>query len=128
MLSFAIRNYYNNSAPQAATHYVVDNKTLLQCVPDAEWCYHLGNPNQYRPAAEGLLKGEGDRRLDELTLAISLCDAEDSAPQQWAATPSQLRQLSVSPRKAAANNATSATLSLSIGATRLAGPNCSARK
>lgn len=48
--------------------------------------------------------------------------------QRFRAPPASVFHVSGSPRKAAANVSTKTTLSLSIGATLLAGPSCSARK
>jgi hypothetical protein len=54
--------------------------------------------------------------------------ASTTAPAPIMAMPIQPCALGRSPRKAKANSATSTTLSLSIGATSVAGPSFSARK
>lgn len=49
----ANRNYFNSGVP-ASAHYVVDDKEIIQCIPENEIAYHVGAKN-YKSAAVKIL-------------------------------------------------------------------------
>ena len=82
----ALRNFYNNGAEQQSTHYIVDDKGVLQCIPDNERAFHMhaqSPPAELRPVV-GLSNVEPDYFL----LGLDLCvypDADWNKLQRYAA-------------------------------------------
>ena len=52
----ANRNYFNITDRYASAHYIVDDHTILQCIPDNEVAYHVGGA-YYRPDGETIIAG-----------------------------------------------------------------------
>ena len=70
----ANRNYFNTTTRYASAHYLVDDRSILQVIPDHEVAYHVGG-RYYRPAGEAL-------REDGLTpnyylIGIEMCVNRD---------------------------------------------------
>lgn len=82
----ALRNFYNNGADQQSTHYIVDDKGVLQCIPDNERAFHMRlqqTPDEFRQVV-GLSNLEPDCFL----LGIDLCihpDADSNKLQRHVA-------------------------------------------
>lgn len=49
--AMANRNYFNNTDRFASAHYIVDDHSIVQCLPDHEVAYHVGG-RYYRPIGE----------------------------------------------------------------------------
>lgn len=78
-----MRNYYNTTNQPAATHFIVDDKTLLQVIPEGEIAFHAGRAN-YRPLGQELLRQNPDG-LNKVLLGITLCDS-DKPESPWPQT------------------------------------------
>ncbi|BAU28165.1 N-acetylmuramoyl-L-alanine amidase [Aneurinibacillus soli] len=75
-----IRNYFNNISDRyASANYVVDDSTIVQCIPDDEEAYHCG-AEHYQPGVTDAL----GNHPNETTLGIEMC--VDSNNQITAAT------------------------------------------
>jgi len=46
----ANRNYFQNTNRYCSAHYIVDDETIVQCLPEDEMAYHVG-ARHYRPRA-----------------------------------------------------------------------------
>lgn len=49
--AIANRNYFNTTNRAASSHYIVDDKAMIRCVPDDEVAYHVG-ANKYTSIGE----------------------------------------------------------------------------
>ncbi len=47
------RNYFNTTSVYASAHYIVDDHSIIQCLPDHEVAYHVGG-RRYRPIGESI--------------------------------------------------------------------------
>ncbi len=47
----ANRNYFNTADRYASAHYIIDDHSIVQCVPDHEVAYHVGG-RYYKPTGE----------------------------------------------------------------------------
>ncbi|MFK8104187.1 MAG: SH3 domain-containing protein [Saprospiraceae bacterium] len=68
------RNYFNTTDRWASAHYIVDDHSIVQCLPDYEVGYHVGG-RTYKPIGEEI-------REDNLTpnyflIGIEMCVNED---------------------------------------------------
>lgn len=73
--SWANRNYFNTTNRFASAHYLVDDETVLQCLPENEVAFHVG-ARTYKPI--GLNIGEGDKNPNYFLIGIEMCVNEDS--------------------------------------------------
>lgn len=80
------RNYFNNGAPDekgrpraASAHYVVDSKTIIQCLPETEVGFHCGDKpmGRYKPAGLALMKGYSGLTPNYFTLGVEMCVNSD---------------------------------------------------
>lgn len=69
----AHRNYFNNSGVAASTHYIVDDKYVIQCLPENEMAYHVGAQKYSRRAVTELSSYPNDT-----TLGIEICVNKDA--------------------------------------------------
>lgn len=81
--ALANRNYFNNGSPgekgpqAASAHYIIDDRTIIQCLPETEVGFHCGdthfNKGKYKP--EGLHMKEGFPKLtpNYFTLGLEMC-------------------------------------------------------
>lgn len=67
------RNYFNNSGATASAHYVVDDKKIVQCLPENEMAYHAGSSNGYKVNAKNKLSSYPNN----CTLGIEICVNKD---------------------------------------------------
>ena len=72
--SLANRNYFNTTSRFASAHYIVDQDTILQCLPENEVAFHVGARN-YKPI--GLSIAEGDRNPNYFLIGVEMCVNED---------------------------------------------------
>ncbi len=72
---WANRNYFNTTNRFASAHYLVDDETVLQCLPENEVAFHVGARN-YKPI--GISIGEGDKNPNYFLIGIEMCVNEDS--------------------------------------------------
>lgn len=78
--SWANRNYFNSTSRFASAHYLVDQETVLQCLPENEVAFHVG-AHDYKPI--GLHIGEGNKNPNYFLIGIEMCVNEDA---DWEAT------------------------------------------
>lgn len=74
----AHRTYFNNVTNRfASAHYVVDDKTIIQCIPDNEVGFHVGdNPTANRP--DGLrLRGGSALTANYFVIGFEMCVNSD---------------------------------------------------
>jgi N-acetylmuramoyl-L-alanine amidase CwlA len=70
----ANRNYFNNTTRACSAHYIVDEKEIVQCVPDNEVAYHVG-ANAYMPEGKKII--EGVYSPNYFTIGIEICVNSD---------------------------------------------------
>lgn len=54
--ALANRNYFNTTNRKASAHYIIDDHSIVQCIPDSEVAYHVG-AKKYRPVGEMIRAG-----------------------------------------------------------------------
>lgn len=78
--AMANRNYFNLGSRPASAHYLVDDRTVVQALPEREVGYHCGDMplGYYKPAGRELIKGEA-RGLtpNYFTIGVEMCVNED---------------------------------------------------
>ncbi len=72
--AWANRNYFNSTTRYASAHYMVDDKKILQCLPDNEVGFHVGARN-YKPVGRSIM--EGDRNPNYFVIGIEMCVNSD---------------------------------------------------
>lgn len=70
----ANRNYFNNTDRYASAHYIVDDKTIIQCLYDNEVGYHVG-ANIYK--ADGNRIKEGSLTPNYFVVGFEMCVNKD---------------------------------------------------
>lgn len=70
----ANRNYFNTTSNWASTHYIVDDRQIIRCLPDDEIGYHVGSTNYTRLADE---LREAKYSPNYFLLGIEMCVNED---------------------------------------------------
>jgi len=73
--ALANRNYFNLGSRYASAHYVVDDHSIIQCLPDNEVGYHVG-AKRYEPAGREIMNGSG-LNPNYFTLGIEMCVNKD---------------------------------------------------
>lgn len=78
------RNYFNLGSRPASAHYIVDDRTIVQCIPDHEVAFHCGDKPEGRYRLPGLQLIKGTRLTPNyFTIGIEMCVNEDG---DWAKT------------------------------------------
>lgn len=70
----ANRNYFNNTDRFASAHYIVDDHSIIQCVPDHEVAYHVG-ALRYKPDGERIR--ENDLSPNYFLVGFEMCVNRD---------------------------------------------------
>ena len=70
----ANRNYFNTTNNWASTHYIVDDKQIIRCLPDDEIGYHMGS-SKYTRLADDIR--EGKYSPNYFLLGIEMCVNKD---------------------------------------------------
>lgn len=70
----ANRNYFNTTSNWASTHYIVDDKQIIRCLPDDEIGYHVGS-SKYTRLGEDLR--ENGYTPNYFLLGIEMCVNRD---------------------------------------------------
>lgn len=73
--ALANRNYFNLGSRPASAHYVVDDHSIVQCLPETEVGYHVG-AKRYLPAGRALMDGD-ILGPNFYTLGIEMCVNSD---------------------------------------------------
>jgi len=73
--ALANRNYFNLGSRYASAHYVVDDHSIIQCLPDNEVGYHVG-AKRYEPAGREIMNGSG-LNPNYFTIGIEMCVNKD---------------------------------------------------
>lgn len=81
--AWANRNYFNNGSPgpggklrQASAHYCVDDRMVVQCLPDLEVAYHVGAA-RYRPEGYELFRDHPGLSPNYFTVGFEMCVNSD---------------------------------------------------
>jgi uncharacterized protein YraI len=53
----ANRNYFNNTDRYASAHYIVDDRSIIHCIPDNEVAYHVG-ATRYKADGDRIREGQ----------------------------------------------------------------------
>lgn len=79
----ANRNYFNNGSPgpggklrQASAHYCVDDRTVVQCLPDHEVAYHVGAA-RYKAEGYDLFRDHPALSPNYFTVGFEMCVNSD---------------------------------------------------
>lgn len=67
--------YFQNANVQASAHYLVDDKNIIQIIPDDEVAYHVGS-RYYKQIGENLM--EGNLSPNHFLIGIEMCVNPDS--------------------------------------------------
>ncbi len=70
--ALANRNYFNNSGVAVSAHYIVDDKQIIQCIPENEMAYHVGAKSYKEDALKKLSSYPND-----CTIGIEMCVNKD---------------------------------------------------
>ncbi len=78
----ANRNYFNNQTDRyASAHYVVDDHTIIQCIPDNEVAYHVGDTplgkGKYAPDGERIRDGSSSLTPNYFVIGFEMCVNSD---------------------------------------------------
>lgn len=100
----ANRNYFNNLRPTyladgrvrkiyASAHYMVDDHTIIRCVPDDEVAYHVG-ARYYKPIGEKIREHRQGDSPNNYTVGIEMCvNSDGDWDKTYAATVELTRHL-----------------------------------
>ena len=77
--AMANRNYFNTATRYASAHYIVDDESIVQCIPDHEVAFHVGAKN-YKPIGEGMR--EDDLTPNYFTIGFEMCVNADGNWEQ----------------------------------------------
>jgi len=69
----ANRNYFNSTGNYASTHYIVDSKQIIRCLPDDEIGYHVG-ASRYTELGNSIREGKSPNYF---LLGIEMCVNSD---------------------------------------------------
>ncbi|MBK9109522.1 MAG: N-acetylmuramoyl-L-alanine amidase [Saprospiraceae bacterium] len=83
--AMANRNYFNSSdyirvngnIIYASAHYVVDDQTIVKCLPDHEVGYHVGSRRPYKPLVHDTLGIAVGDSPNNYTIGIEMCVNSD---------------------------------------------------
>lgn len=82
----AHRRYFNAGSPDvkgrpraASAHYLVDDRAIVQCLPESEVGFHVGDrpEGRYRPAGRDLMKGYTSLTPNFFCIGVELCVNQD---------------------------------------------------
>ncbi len=68
------RQYFNTTNAYASAHYIVDDHSIVQCLPDNEVGYHVGG-RYYQPKGQAIM--EDDLTPNYFLLGIEMCVNQD---------------------------------------------------
>lgn len=68
------RMYFQTAPRHASAHYIVDDSTIIQCLPDHEVAYHVGG-RYYQPMGKAIM--EDDLTPNYFLIGIEMCVNED---------------------------------------------------
>lgn len=70
----ANRNYFNNTQNAVSAHYIVDDRSIIRCVPDDEVAYHVG-AKKYTAIGQSLI--EQNYSPNFFLIGIEMCVNSD---------------------------------------------------
>lgn len=79
--AYANRRYFNTTERPASAHYIVDDKVVIQCVPDNEVAWHVGDKPRGNPNSRNNIKDSRGPNYE--LLGIEMCVNKDG---DWAVT------------------------------------------
>lgn len=72
--AIANRNYFNRTNRTASAHYIVDSEMVVQCIPDDEMAWHVGDRPRFEcPLRERLPEGSPNKYL----IGVEMCVNSD---------------------------------------------------
>ncbi len=74
------RRYFNTADRYASAHYLVDDHSIIQCIPDNEVAYHVGG-RYYKPTAYEIM--ENDLTPNYFLIGVEMCVNKDG---NWSKT------------------------------------------
>lgn len=84
------RQYFETTTRHASAHYIVDDSTILQCLPDHEVGYHVGG-RYYQPMGKAIMEGT-DLTPNYYLIGIEMCVNKDGDWQKTYQNSVQLAQ------------------------------------
>ena len=69
------RNYFNTADRYASAHYNVDDRSIIQCLPDHEVGYHVGG-RYYKPTGQKII-GDSDLTPNYFLIGFEMCVNKD---------------------------------------------------
>ncbi len=69
------RNYFNTTDRYASAHYNVDDRSIVQCLPDHEVGYHVGG-RYYKPTGQKIIEGT-DLTPNYFLIGFEMCVNKD---------------------------------------------------
>ena len=75
------RNYFNTTDRYASAHYIIDDRSIVQCLPDHEVGYHVGG-RYYKPTGQDII-GDTDLTPNYFLIGFEMCVNKDG---NWAKT------------------------------------------
>lgn len=72
--AIANRNYFNSTERLASAHFIVDDRNIIQCIPEDEVAWHVGS-DKYRDAGRKL--SENGYGPNYFTIGIEMCVNSD---------------------------------------------------
>lgn len=74
----AHRSYFNQGLRSASAHYVVDSRTVLQCIPDTEVAFHCGDRPEKKYREAGLIMiAKSKLTPNYFTIGVEMCVNSD---------------------------------------------------
>lgn len=70
------RQFFNTTNSYASAHYIVDDHSIIQCLPDNEVGYHVGN-RYYQPMGKAIIADTPELTPNYFLLGIEMCVNED---------------------------------------------------
>ena len=77
--AMANRNYFNTTTRYASAHYIVDDQSIVQCMPDYEVAFHVG-ARTYKPLGEQMR--ENNLTPNYFTIGFEMCVNADGNWEQ----------------------------------------------
>ena len=83
--AMANRNYFNLGSRAASAHFIVDDRTIVQCLPEYEVGYHCGDKplGKYKAAGLATMQGTTGLTPNFFTIGVEMCVNEDA---DWSKT------------------------------------------
>ncbi|HLP94533.1 MAG TPA: SUMF1/EgtB/PvdO family nonheme iron enzyme [Saprospiraceae bacterium] len=78
-----IRDFMDKSTQNGSVHFIVDEQSIIQCVPVNEVAYHIGSIRYTQKALD--LTGSSGLNPNYFTIGVEMCDS-DNGKRDWSRT------------------------------------------